>query len=151
MHVVSARVGYADFVLGKILYVEDNADHAELVLRHMERRQLRERVVHVVDGEKALAHLGLVGAGRVTSPAVVLLDLRLPLLDGLAVLRHIRSTAGLASIPVVVLTTSAAEREAAARERANSYMVKPADGTSWGPLIDAVVADWLGPQPRSTM
>ena len=144
-------MGYADGVLGKILYVEDNADHAELVLRHMERRRLRERVVHVGDGEQALAHLALVSEGRARSPAVVLLDLRLPLLDGLAVLRHIRSTAGLASIPVVVLTTSAAEREAAARERANSYMVKPADGTSWGPLLDAVAEDWLGAHQRSAM
>lgn len=129
----------------EILYVEDNPDHAELVLRHLEERALRERTVHVEDGERALQFLGEVSRGSAAPPSLVLLDLRLPRIDGMEVLDHIKSSSTLRDIPVVVFTTSATERdvhEAYARH-ANSYLVKPDDSKSLSALLDELSHYWL--------
>lgn len=128
-----------------ILYVEDNMDHAELVLRHLERRGLHKRVVHVDDGERAMHHLERVAAGAVPRPSLVLLDLRLPRVDGMDVLAHIKASSSLRGIPVVVFTTSAADRDLndAVARHANSYLVKPDDHDALNTVLDELSHYWL--------
>jgi CheY-like chemotaxis protein len=109
-----------------ILLVEDNPVDVDLTLRSFERRGLVNRVEVARDGEEALAWIPRWAAGE-PLPVVVLLDLKLPRIDGLEVLRQLRGSAIGGRIPVVVLTTSAEEADiqAAYREGANSYIVKP--------------------------
>ena len=133
-----------------VLLVEDNADHAALVLRHFKKLGGAQDVFHVSDGEAALDYL--FRRGRFSDPAssprprVVLLDLRLPRVDGLEVLREIKATPHLRSIPVVVLTTSSAEPDvdSAYDRHVNSYLVKPADFSHFAQLMTDVGAYWLG-------
>src|SRR5512133_213763 len=100
-----------------ILLVEDNEDHAELVIRGMRDQQVANTIHHVSDGEKALDYLFVRGAYadavQNPRPNLVLLDLRLPRVDGLEVLRTIKTTPDLLRIPVVVLTSSEAESDIA--------------------------------------
>ena len=94
-----------------VLYVEDDADHAELVLRTLERNGKKSGVIHVEDGAAALDYLGRSQRAEVPRPCLVLLDLRLPKVDGIDVLRAIKASPDLATIPVVVLTTSASAQD----------------------------------------
>lgn len=145
--VVSAGRGalYAGAVAKDILYVEDDADHAELVLRRLERHALRERVLHVEDGELAMAFLASIGSEGVPPPRLVLLDLRLPRVDGIQVLDHIKSSESLQEIPVVVFTTSAADRDVkeAFAHHANSYVVKPDDALELDQVLGELTHYWL--------
>jgi CheY-like chemotaxis protein len=129
-----------------ILYVEDNLDHAELVLRCLERFGVRDRVVHVEDGERALAVLEAVKANTAVRPRLVLLDLRLPRVAGMEVLRRVKSTPELRDIPVIVLTTSASPRDMqdAYANYVNSYLVKPDDLTTLNGLMTDLSTYWLG-------
>jgi CheY-like chemotaxis protein len=132
-----------------ILLVEDNLPHAELVKRTLETHQIAHRLYHVRDGEAALAYLFRQGeyADPVTSPRphVVLLDLRLPRLSGLEVLKAIRASRELHTLPVVVLTTSTAERDVrcAYEHHVNSYLVKPVDFAQFSQLMHALGLYWL--------
>ena len=94
-----------------ILLVEDDPDHAELILRNLEEHPAVRKIAHVADGQAALDYLLRQGtyADPASSPRpnVVLLDLRLPKVDGLDVLRKIKADGDLRRIPVVVLSTSA--------------------------------------------
>ena len=133
-----------------ILLVEDDRDHAELILRAFEDHRVANKVYHVLDGEAALNYL--VRKGEYASPEksprphLVLLDLRLPKIDGLEVLKRIRGCEGLAKLPVVVLTTSAAETDVARayEHHANSYVVKPVDFEKFNQLMDDLGFYWLG-------
>lgn len=109
-----------------ILLVEDNPVDVDLTLRSFERRGLANRVEVARDGEEALAWIPRWAAGE-PLPIVVLLDLKLPRVDGLEVLRQFRTSSVSCRIPVVVLTTSAEEADirAAYQAGANSYIVKP--------------------------
>ena len=131
-----------------LLLVEDNPDHAELVLRCLEGSPVPLRVVHVTDGDAALGYL----TGRAPfaaphdHPSLVLLDLRLPKVDGLDVLRQIKSSPDLCRIPVVVLTSSDAEGDVtrAYAAHANSYLVKPTDTDRLERMLHDVGRYWLG-------
>lgn len=133
-----------------ILLVEDNEDHAELVIRGMRDQQVANRIHHVSDGEKALDYLFNRGAyadtGQNPRPNLVLLDLRLPRIDGLEVLRTIKTTPELMSIPVVVLTSSEAESDInkSYAYHANSYVVKPLDFKAFTQLMKDLGFYWLG-------
>lgn len=133
-----------------ILLVEDNPAHAELVIRSFESQRVVNRIFHVKDGEEALDYLFHRGHYQdpATSPRpnVILLDLRLPKVDGLEVLREIKSSEGLKRIPVVVLTTSQAEIDAsrAYDYHANSYLVKPLDFEHFTRLMEELGFYWLG-------
>jgi CheY-like chemotaxis protein len=128
-----------------ILYVEDNLDHAELVLRGLERHGVRERVVHLENGEQALALLEAVKTNTAVRPKLVLLDLRLPRVDGLDVLRQMKSSIELRDIPVIVFTTSAGSRDIhdAYANFANSYLVKPDDLSTLNALLTDLSTYWL--------
>jgi CheY-like chemotaxis protein len=133
-----------------ILLVEDNPDHAELLIRGFEDHPLQNRILHLSDGEAALDYLMRRGEyiepEKSPRPAVVLLDLRLPKIDGLEVLQRIRSRAELDDVAVVILTTSNAELDVAQAydHRANSFLVKPLDFASFHQLITVLGYYWLG-------
>jgi CheY-like chemotaxis protein len=126
--------------------VEDDPDHAELVRRGLEEYGSRLQLTHVADGESALEYLkdraARLAPGR---PHLILLDLRLPRMDGLEVLREIKASPDLADIPCVVLTTSHSEGDMlkAYRLHANSYLVKPGDYGRFVELISGVERYWL--------
>ncbi len=133
-----------------ILFVEDNPDHAELVMRSFQDHRVANTIHHLTDGEAALDYLLRRNAysdpQKSPRPHVVLLDLRLPKVDGLEVLKVIRSSQGLEKIPVVVLTTSHAELDVgkAYEYHANSYLVKPLDFEKFTNLMDDLGFYWLG-------
>ena len=111
-----------------ILLVEDNPMDVDLTLRAFRRRRVTNTIHVARDGEEALAWLPRWAAGE-QWPAVVLLDLKLPKVDGLEVLRQLKQHPALCVIPVVVLTTSVqgADLQAAYQLGANSYIVKPVE------------------------
>jgi len=111
-----------------ILLVEDNPMDVDLTLRAFARRKLTNPVQVARDGEEALALLPRWDAGE-PAPLLVLLDLKLPKVDGLEVLRTLKAHPRYSAIPVVVLTSSQEEQDvrAAYQLGANSYIVKPVD------------------------
>lgn len=118
--------------LKPILLVEDDVRDLELTLVALEKSQLVNEVLVVRDGAEALDYLNREGAHadrREGNPAVVLLDLKLPKINGLEVLRSVRATALLRSIPVVMLTSSQAESDVVKSYElgVNAYVVKPVE------------------------
>jgi CheY-like chemotaxis protein len=134
-----------------VLLVEDDPDHAELVRRGLEECCPSLALVHIEDGEAALEYLsGRDAPGSPDRPHLILLDLRLPRVDGLEVLRVIKSSPDLSDIPCVVLTTSRAESDMAKAYRlhANSYLVKPGSYESFVGLMAEVERYWLHQNSR---
>src|SRR5438132_5075496 len=118
--------------LGRILIVEDDPKDVELTLTALEEYNLANEVVVTRDGEESLDYLYRRGTFTTRSndnPAVLLLDLKLPKVDGLEVLQQIKSDEKLRMIPVVVLTSSREERDMVTSYRlgVNAYVVKPVD------------------------
>jgi CheY-like chemotaxis protein len=118
--------------LGRILIVEDDPKDVELTLTALEEYNLANEVVVTRDGEEALDYLYCRGNFKMRTsdnPAVLLLDLKLPKIDGLEVLQQIKSDDKLKMIPVVVLTSSREERDMVASYKlgVNAYVVKPVD------------------------
>jgi len=132
-----------------VLLVEDNDDHAELVKRQLIDHLIANQLMRVSDGQSALDYLQQVGeyADPTTCPRphVILLDLRLPRVDGIEVLKAVKANESLSSIPVVILTTSEAERDLtqAYQNHANSYLVKPVDFRKFKQLMDDLGFYWL--------
>lgn len=132
-----------------ILLVEDNPDDEELALRALRKNHLANNVVVVRDGMEALDFLFAGGnySGRQVSnrPKLILLDLKLPKIDGLEVLRKIRADERTATIPVVVLTSSSLDRDLLDSYKlgANSYLVKPVDFEKFTQCIREVGFYWL--------
>jgi CheY-like chemotaxis protein len=123
-------------MLKPILLVEDNPNDLELTLIALERSQLANEVIVVRDGAEALDYLharGAYASREQGNPAVVLLDLKLPKVDGLEVLAEIRAVAALKSIPVVMLTSSREEQDLVRSYElgVNAYVVKPVDFTEF--------------------
>jgi two-component system response regulator len=142
-----------------ILLVEDNDDDAELTLRAFKMARVSNPVVRVKDGVEALDYLFGRGtwAGRDPRdlPTVVLLDLKLPRLDGLGVLKAIRAGELTKYLPVVILTSSDEEKDrlAAYREFANSYVRKPVDYDRFVAAAQDLGLYWLvhnRPLPRTS-
>lgn len=132
-----------------ILLVEDDLAHAELVMRSFEDHRVANKICHVLDGDAALDYLFRRGihADPADSPRphLILLDLRLPGADGLDVLKEIKASDELQKVPVVILTTSDAERDVAKAYElhANSYVVKPLDFAKFTQLMDELGFYWL--------
>ncbi|HYP76640.1 MAG TPA: response regulator [Polyangiaceae bacterium] len=134
-----------------ILLVEDDPAHAEIVLRNLTNLQDRVRcIAHLSDGQQALDYLQRRGEHSDPQssprPDLVLLDLRLPRVDGFEVLRRIKASESVSHIPVVVLSTSEAEGDIAAAYQtgACSYLVKPAEFEAYVELIRGLGHYWSG-------
>lgn len=132
-----------------ILLIEDNEDDQRLTLRALRRNNIMNEVVVACDGQEAIDYLFGTGSfsGRDMSimPAVVVLDLNLPGLSGLEVLKRIRGTAETRRIPVVVLTSSEDEDqiEQAYASGANSYVQKPQDPSDFSEMVLQMAMYWL--------
>lgn len=131
-----------------VLLVEDNCDHAELIRLSVEEQPLPIDLVHLEDGEQALRYA--FGKSPFTDPVpqkpdLILLDLRLPKVDGLDVLKEIKSNDTTKFIPVVVFTTSAndTDLQRAYLHHANSYLIKPGDFSEMVTLTEKVSRYWL--------
>ena len=124
-----------------ILLVEDNSDHAELVRRMFEAHGVPNPVYHLFDGEAALQYLfrqpPYADPVRNPPPSLVLLDLRLPKVDGLKVLKAVRKSQELKHLPVIIISTSDKKEDMyqAYSLKANGYLVKPVEGHSLCQLI----------------
>ena len=133
----------------EILLVEDSPNDAELTLHVLRKRHLANHIVHVWDGQEALDWLFGTGthAGRDTSchPRLVLLDLKLPKVDGHEVLRAIRADPRTALLPVVMMTSSNEERDvfASYELKVNSYVVKPLEFDSFAAAVAELGHYWL--------
>lgn len=129
-----------------VLLVEDDLAHAEITRRNLEEFSPNIRdLVHVCDGQAALDYLSSSNGGPTPTPNLILLDLRLPRVDGLEVLRQVKLDARLRCIPVVVLTTSKTDADVrGAYERgANGYLVKPIQYGEYSALTRALGQFWL--------
>jgi CheY-like chemotaxis protein len=127
-----------------ILLVEDNPDHVALTVRALKKNNIANDVVVASDGAEALDMLtGRKGQG--TLPSVVLLDLKLPKVDGLEVLRTLRSDERTRLLPVVILTSSDEERDVLQSYQlgANSYIRKPVDFTQFLEATKQLGLYWL--------
>ncbi len=134
-----------------ILLVEDNPCDAELTIRALRKNNIANEIVHVSDGEAALEFLGGKGpwaassGGAHQNPKVVLLDLKMPKVDGVEVLRKIRSDPVTQFLPVVVLTSSREDRDVVESYKlgANSYIVKPVDFEKFTEAVRSLGLYWL--------
>ncbi|MBN2274113.1 MAG: response regulator [Bacteroidales bacterium] len=127
-----------------ILLVEDNVDHAHLIMRKLKSFQVANKIIHLEDGEAALQYLKTAFAEH-NLPHIILLDLRLPKVDGLEVLRQIKTKPEYMEIPVVILTTSDTETDIAKAYHlhANSYLVKPVNFESFTELMEILGFYWI--------
>lgn len=132
-----------------ILLVEDNPDHAELVIRELGQHAVANRVRWLTDGEQALDYLMRRGefAAPTSSPRphLVLLDIGLPRFDGLEVLARLKASPHHKAIPVVIMTTSQAEADKARayESHANAYVVKPLDFDGFHDMMKDLGFFWL--------
>lgn len=132
-----------------ILLAEDNPDHAELLKHSFKNHRVPNRIYHVMDGEEALDYLFRRGAYADETlsprPHLILLDLKMPKVNGIEVLQSIRNAPEYIDVPVVMLSSSDAEPEVelAYGLHVNSYLVKPLDFAQFAQLMDDVGYYWL--------
>jgi two-component system response regulator len=132
-----------------ILLVEDNPDDVELIMRSFKKHNVSNDVVIARDGQQALDYL--FGTGEYTGrnlssmPAVILLDLKLPKIDGLEVLRRLRADERMELVPVVIVTSSKKEQDLVNgyKLRANSYVRKPVDFLQFSEAVRELGLYWL--------
>jgi CheY-like chemotaxis protein len=126
-----------------ILLVEDNPTDVDLTLRAFARRKLANPIVVARDGEEALAWIPRWISGE-RKPAVILLDLNMPRVGGLTVLKEIKARPELKTIPIVILTTSKEDRDitAAYELGANSYIVKPVNFENFMEVTQQIQLYW---------
>ena len=133
----------------EILLVEDNPRDAELMIRALKKKNLANRLFHVTDGVEAIDFLLHKGkfSDRINtiSPRIIFLDLKLPKMDGLQVLKEIRSNYSTRTIPVVIVTSSKEDPDIlkAYELGASSYVVKPVDFESFSEVMSNLGFYWL--------
>jgi two-component system response regulator len=133
----------------EILLVEDNASDAELTLRALKKKNLANKLIHVKDGAEAIDFVfaqGVYTDRKVENgPKVVLLDLKLPKVSGIEVLRRIKSDVRTEAIPVVVMTSSREERDLVECYQlgVNSYVVKPVEFEDFARAVSELGLYWL--------
>lgn len=126
-----------------ILLIEDNPDDAGLTIHALKKHNLAKNLLHLQDGEEALAYLF---SGQMTTiPKVILLDLKMPKVDGIEVLRRIKSDDMRRIIPVVVLTSSREDSDIIESYKlgVNAYVVKPVDYDRFASAIAEIGQFWL--------
>lgn len=141
----------------EILLVEDNDNDAEFTLRVFKKNKLASNIVRVKDGEEALDFILAKGEYKNRNidnkPNLILLDLKLPKVDGLEVLEKVREDERVNEIPIVMLTSSKEERDRMKSYKlgVNSYIVKPVDFSSFREAIRGIGYYWLvlNEQPHS--
>ncbi len=129
----------------QFLLVEDDDRHAKLVTKCLAQNRVQNEVHRVRDGAEALSFLRREGAySKAVAPDVILLDLKLPKIDGLEVLEQIKADERLAVIPVVMMTTSNTEsdRVRAYQLKVNSYLVKPVDFDKFQQMVSDLSFYW---------
>jgi two-component system, response regulator len=132
-----------------ILLVEDDADDEALTLRAFQKGRIKNPIVVARDGVEALDYLFCTGTYSTRDirnlPQVVLLDLKLPKVDGHEVLRRIRADERTRTLPVIILTSSREEKDLVAgyKNGANSYIVKPVDSAQFAECIQHLGLYWL--------
>lgn len=132
-----------------ILLVEDNPDDVALTMRAFKQNNIMNDIVNARDGQEAIDFLfgqgDYTGRDSATDPVVVLLDLKLPKIDGLEVLRQMRANARTKLTPVVVLTSSSEERDLCESYSlgANSYVRKPVDFVQFSEAVKQLELYWL--------
>ena len=133
----------------EILLVEDNPEDVEITIRSFKKQKVTNKIHVVEDGEEALEYIFATGVYKERNidhrPKVILLDLKLPKVDGLEVLRMIRADERTKQIPVVVLTSSQEERDIVESYRlgVNSYIVKPVDFDKFSSTVSELGFYWL--------
>lgn len=133
----------------EILIVEDNHEDAELAIRALKKNHLANNLIHVIDGAEALDFLFAQGvyAGRDINnvPKLILLDLKMPKINGLEVLQKIKSNVLTKGIPVVILTSSAEDPDIKKSYElgANSYIVKPVEFNNFAKTITDLGMYWM--------
>jgi CheY-like chemotaxis protein len=133
----------------EILLVEDNPDDAEMTLRALRRNNLANKVHWVKDGEQALEFMFRTGAyaGRdpAAVPKLVMLDIKMPKVDGIEVLRRIKANEETRTVPVVVMTSSNEERDVFETYRlgVNSYIVKPVQFEAFLETVAKIGLYWV--------
>jgi two-component system response regulator len=133
----------------EILLVEDNPRDAEMTLRALKRNNLANKVHWVKDGEEALDYVFCTGAytarDPATPPKLVMLDIKMPKVDGIEVLRRMKSTEATRAIPVVVMTSSNEERDVVESYAlgVNSYIVKPVEFDSFHETVAKIGLYWV--------
>lgn len=138
----------SDFQNVDILLAEDSATDAEMTIRALRKRGLANDLIWVKDGREALDFLQQVGAysGRTAGrPKLILLDIKMPRVDGIEVLRYVLGNEQLRTIPVVMLTSSAEDRDVLESYKlgANSYIVKPVDPDDFNRVVAEVGMYWM--------
>jgi two-component system, response regulator len=125
----------------EILLAEDNAEDAEMTLRALKRNNLANRVHWVKDGAEALDYL----LGTSQLPKLVLLDIKMPKVDGIEVLRRLKENPAMRGIPVVVMTSSNEERDVVDSYRlgVNSYIVKPVQFDAFMETVAKIGLYWV--------
>lgn len=128
-----------------ILLVEDDPDHEALAIRALRKANVANDIAVARDGAEAIAYMQEIVAGTRNPPQLVLLDLKLPKVDGLEVLRNIRASDKTALLPVVVLTSSDEERDIVSSYRlgVNSYIRKPVNFSDFAEATRQLGMYWL--------
>ncbi|MDB5271842.1 MAG: response regulator [Chitinophagaceae bacterium] len=126
----------------EILLVEDNPDDAELAIRALRKSNLANHLLHLYDGEEALEYLF---NEKNSKPKIVLLDLKMPKIDGIEVLRQLKTNERTRTIPVVMLTSSKEDRDIIETYQlgVNAYIVKPVDFEQFGKAVTQLGMFWL--------
>lgn len=133
----------------EILLIEDNPDEAELTIRGLKKYNLANSLLHIDDGEEALEFIFSKGkyAGNkdILQPKLILLDLKLPKVDGLQILRELKAHDSTKSIPVAILTSSKEERDIIESYKlgVNSYIVKPVNFESFTKAVSELGLYWV--------
>ena len=132
-----------------ILLIEDNPEEAELAIRSFKKNNLANNIIHIDDGAEALDYIFSKGKyaanNRSAYPKLILLDLNLPKVSGLEILRQMKADENAKMIPVVVLTSSKEEKDIIESYRlgVNSYIVKPVNFESFSEAIASLRMYWL--------
>lgn len=133
----------------EVLLVEDNIHDAEMTIRSLKKVNLANNLVHVRDGEEALDFIFAQGKfaerDRVAAPKVILLDIKMPKVDGIEVLRRLKANDITRCIPVVIMTSSKEEQDIVNSYElgVNSYVVKPVDFEGFAKAVSQLGMYWL--------